>query len=366
MSNSEEKLPVFKICTAFGTGSGFLVEGFPYIVTNYHVVAGGTQVAIECQDRSRRTGQVAFIDPAADIALIMPSELPNGAAAGALQMAATGPRVGDCSFIHGFPFGMPYSVSKGVVSAVEQPMGDCKYIQTDAAVNPGNSGGPMIDQAGQVMGITSCKVRDAENIGFGIPMEHLRADLELCQANGTDSYALKCPSCAELITVPDEFCGSCGTELDKDQFFPDGQLTALAEIVEGALLIDGYDPVLARQGYHNWELVVGSAVIECLMVSNELFCVRTSLAMLPTKPEHVLRYVMSYDDPDYTFVVGSSGRIWLRSEMHLSDIFNPARRDVIARKIARLGKVADDMDNHLVESFGCKPSPESHSDKLMA
>ncbi|MFK7741820.1 MAG: S1C family serine protease [Planctomycetota bacterium] len=364
MSNAEAKLPVFKICTAFGTGSGFLVEGFPYIVTNYHVVAGGTQVAIECQDRSRRTGEVVFIDPAADIALIMPSQLPSGAAEGALKMAAGNPQVGDSSFIHGFPFGMPYSVSQGVVSAVEQPMGDRKYIQTDAAVNPGNSGGPMIDKAGEVIGITSCKVREAENIGFGIPMEHLRADLELCQRDGTGEYALKCPSCEELITVPDDYCGSCGGELDKDQFFPSGQLTTLAEIVEGALLVDGYDPVLARQGYHNWELVVGSAVIECLMVSDELFCVRTSLAMLPSKPLDCLRYVMSYDDPDYTFVVGSSGRIWLRSEMHLSDIFNPARRETMARKIARLGKVADDMDNYLVESFGCKPSPESHAAML--
>lgn len=360
----ETKLPVFKICTAFGTGSGFLVEGFPYIVTNYHVIAGGTTVSIECQDRSRRTGEVVFIDPAADIALIQPSELPSGAAEGALKMAATGPKVGDSSFIHGFPFGMPYSVSQGVVSAIDQPMGERKYIQTDAAVNPGNSGGPMIDAAGQVVGITSCKVRDAENIGFGIPMEHLRADLEMCRDEGTGSYALKCPSCESLITDPDEYCASCGVELDKDQFFPSGQLTALAEIVEGAFLVDGYDPVLARQGYHNWELVVGSAVIECLMVSDELFCARTSLAMLPTKPEDVLRYVMAYDDLDYTFVVGASGRIWLRSEMHLSDIFNPKRREAISRKISRLGKVADDMDNHLVETFGCKPSPESLSHKF--
>ena len=364
MSNAEARLPVFKVCTAFGTGSGFLVEGYPYIVTNYHVVAGSTKVAIECQDRSRRTGDVVFIDPATDIALIMPSELPQGAAEGALKVASALPRVCDSSFIHGFPFGMPYSVSQGVVSAVEQPLGDRKYIQTDAAVNPGNSGGPMMDVAGQVVGITSCKVRDAENIGFGIPVESLQRDLELCQKEGNGEYALKCPSCETLITEPDEYCDSCGAELDKDQFFPHGNLSALAEIVEGAFFVDGYDPVLARQGYHSWELVVGSAVIECMMISGELFCARTSLVMLPTKPSDVLRYVMSYDDLDYTFVVGESGRIWLRSEMHLSDVFNPKRRDVIARKIARLGKVADEMDNYLIDTYGCTPSPESHCGSL--
>ncbi|QDV04793.1 Putative serine protease HtrA [Planctomycetes bacterium Poly30] len=360
MSTTQQKLPVFKICTAFGTGSGFLVEGFPYIVTNYHVIAGVTKVAIECQDRSRRTGDVVFIDPASDIALVMPAELPPGSAESALKMATLLPQVGDSSFIHGFPFGMPYSVSQGVVSAIEQPMGDRKYIQTDAAVNPGNSGGPMIDGAGHVVGITSCKVRDAENIGFGIPMEHLQADLELCQKEGNGEYALKCPSCESLITVPDEFCDSCGVELDQDQFFPDGALSALAEIVEGALAVDGADPVLARRGYHNWELIVGSAVIECLMVTNELFCVRTSMAMLPTKPSDVLRFVMAYDDPDYTFVVGTSGRIWLRSEMHLSDVFHPKRRATIQRKISRLGKVADEMDNYLIDTFGCEPSPETY------
>ncbi len=361
MSQAEAKIPVFKVCTAFGTGSGFLVDGYPYIVTNYHVVAGSTKVAVECQDRSRRTGDVVFIDPATDVALILPSELPPGAAEGAIRIASAPPRVGDSSFIHGFPFGMPYSVSQGVVSAVEQPMGDRKYIQTDAAVNPGNSGGPMMDAAGHVVGITSCKVRDAENIGFGIPVQDLQVDLELCAREGNGQYALKCPSCATLITEPDEYCESCGVELDQEQFFPQGNLSTLAEIIEGALLVDGYDPVLARQGYHNWEVVAGSAVIECMMISNELLCVRTSLVMLPSKPSDVLRYVMSFDDPDYTFVVGESGRIWLRSEMHLSDVFNPKRRDVIARKIARLGKVADDMDNYLIDTFGCTPSPESYS-----
>ena len=364
MNTAEQTLPVFKICTAFGTGSGFLVEGYPYIVTNYHVVAGSTKVAIECQDKSRRTADVVFIDPAADIALVLPSELPEGAAEGALKLSSSSPQVGDGTFVHGFPFGMPYSVSQGVVSAIDQPLGDRKYIQTDAAVNPGNSGGPMLNSDGSVFAITSCKVRDAENIGFGIPLEHLQADLELCQTAGDNAYALKCPSCSDLITDPDEFCGSCGVELDQDEFFPSGRLTPLAEIVEGAFLVEGYDPVLARQGYRNWELAVGSASIECLMVSNELLCARTSLAMLPTKPEDVLRFVMAYDNADYTFVVGTSGRIWLRCEMHLSDVFNENRRGVIARKIAGLGKVADDMDNHLIETFGCEPSPESHSDKL--
>lgn len=364
MSDTNNKLPVYKICTALGTGSGFLVEGFPYVVTNYHVVAGGRKIAIECQDKTRRTGDVVFIDPAADIALIMPSELPAGAADGALKLASTPPQVGDSSFIHGFPFGMPYSISQGVVSAIDQPLDDRKYIQTDAAVNPGNSGGPMIDPAGDVVGITSCKVRDAENIGFGIPIKSLQADLELCQSKGNGVYALKCPSCETLITTPDEYCDSCGVELDQAQFFPDGTLTPLAEIVEGAFAKDGYDPVLARQGYHNWELIVGSAMIECLMVSNELFCVRTSLAMLPSKPKDVLKFAMSYDDPDYTFVIGESGRIWLRGEMHLSDVFSPKRREVISRKIARLGKVADDMDNYLMDTFGCEPSPETLSAQL--
>lgn len=363
MTTTESKRLVFKVCTGFGTGSGFVVDGYPYVVTNYHVVAGSRRVAIECPDRVRRPADVVLIDPAADIALLLPDSLPEGANSG-FPLAALPPKVGDLSLVHGFPLGMPYSVSQGVVSAVEQPLEDRKYIQTDAAVNPGNSGGPMVDGSGHVFGITACKVREAESIGFAIPIEHLVEDLELCESEGIEAYALKCPSCATTLTEPDEYCASCGVELAKDQFFPSGGLSPLAEVVEGALVAEGYDPILARQGYHNWELMVGSASIECLMVSDELLCVRTSLAMLPKRPEDVLRFVLAYDHPDYTFVVGESGRIWLRGEMHLSDVFHPNRRETIARKIAQLGAVADEMDNHLIDTFGCTPSPETYAGQL--
>lgn len=363
MSTKESKRLVFKVCTGLGTGSGFVVDGHPYVITNSHVVAGSRRVAIECQDRVRRSADVVLIDPAADIALLRAESLPEGGSIG-FRLAELPPKVGDVSLVHGFPLGMPYSVSQGVVSAVEQPLEDRRFIQTDAAVNPGNSGGPMVNGSGDVFGITACKVREAENIGFAIPIDHLVEDLELCRSEGLETYTLKCPSCSSALSEPDEYCADCGVELDQDQFFPSGALSPLAEIVEGALAVEGYDPVLARQGYHNWELMAGSASIECLMVSDELLCVRTSLAMLPKKPEDVLRFVMAYDHPDYTFVVGESGRIWLRGEMHLSDVFHPSRRETIARKISRLGTVADEMDNRLIETFGCTPSPETYTGQL--
>ena len=75
--------------------------------------------------------------------------------------------IGRKVYVAGYPYGMPFTITEGSVSSPKQLM-DGKYIQTDAAVNPGNSGGPILDEDNRVVGVTVSKFTQADNMGFGI------------------------------------------------------------------------------------------------------------------------------------------------------------------------------------------------------
>ena len=138
-----------------GLGSGFIVSPDGYIITNAHVVDGASEVTVKLTDRREFTAKVVGADKRTDIALIKidARNLP------ALDMAAP-PAVkqGEWVVAIGSPFGFENSISAGIVSGVHRalPGGQMTpFIQTDVAVNPGNSGGPLLNAAGQVVGVNS-------------------------------------------------------------------------------------------------------------------------------------------------------------------------------------------------------------------
>ena len=138
-----------------GLGSGFIVSPDGYIVTNAHVVDGATEVIVKLTDRREFTAKVIGSDKRTDIALIKidAKNLP------ALDLSAKpGVERGEWVIAIGSPFGFENSVSAGVVSGVHRALPDGQmvpFIQTDVAVNPGNSGGPLLNSAGQVVGVNS-------------------------------------------------------------------------------------------------------------------------------------------------------------------------------------------------------------------
>jgi serine protease Do len=138
-----------------GMGSGFIVSNDGYIVTNAHVVDGASEVTVKLTDRREFTAKVVGADKRTDIALIKidAKDLP------ALDIAAK-PDVkrGEWVIAIGSPFGFENSVSAGVVSGVHRALPNGQmvpFIQTDVAVNPGNSGGPLLNAKGQVVGVNS-------------------------------------------------------------------------------------------------------------------------------------------------------------------------------------------------------------------
>jgi len=157
-----------------GAGSGFIIDPDGYILTNHHVVDGAERIAVTLADGRSFRGTVVGTDPAIDVALV------KIAAEGRLPVAPLGDsdqlRVGEWVCAIGNPLGYVHSVTVGVVSFIGRKLFDPSlddYIQTDAFINFGNSGGPLINARGEVIGINSAISRRASNIGFAIPINQV-------------------------------------------------------------------------------------------------------------------------------------------------------------------------------------------------
>jgi S1-C subfamily serine protease len=163
-----------------GIGSGVVVDEFGNILTSYHVVAGLDEVTVHFFDGSSQVATVDVEQKDRDLAIINVQLLPQGAAPAVLS---GGVRPGDRVMTIGAPFGLEGSVSSGVVSAtgrsfVVEETGQVltNMIQFDAAANPGNSGGPLVDMGGRVVGIVTGLVNPTKDrvfvgLGFAVPIE---------------------------------------------------------------------------------------------------------------------------------------------------------------------------------------------------
>lgn len=167
-------------------GSGFVISRDGLIVTNNHVIDGASEVKVHLGDRDY-TAQVKGADAATDLALLKIN------AGGSLKYLELGDsdraRVGDWVMVVGNPLNLNKTVTTGVISAKGRALGinDISFenfLQTDAAINFGNSGGPLVNLQGQVVGIASAINYGAENIGFAVPVNTLREILPQLRDKG--------------------------------------------------------------------------------------------------------------------------------------------------------------------------------------
>jgi S1-C subfamily serine protease len=169
-------------------GSGTLIDRRGYIVTNYHVVEGASQVAVILSNQQELVGQLVASDTQQDIALVRVENPPLPAARWGDSDRL---RPGEWAIAIGSALGdFPNSVTVGVISGVDRSLEVSRdlrvsgLIQTDAAINKGNSGGPLINQHGEVIGINTFIIREGENtgvaegIGFAIPANRARPIVE--------------------------------------------------------------------------------------------------------------------------------------------------------------------------------------------
>jgi Do/DeqQ family serine protease len=162
--------------TQQGLGSGFIVDGAGMVLTNNHVVAGAEDVRVVLMDGRSLDAIVAGADPDTDVAVVKIKRPPPNLSAVQLGDSER-VRVGDYVLAIGNPLGLGQTVTMGIVSAKNRLLGGSiidyeDFIQTDAAINQGNSGGPLFNFDGQVIGVNSAILNPAVamNVGFAIPI----------------------------------------------------------------------------------------------------------------------------------------------------------------------------------------------------
>ena len=185
------------------SGSGFIIRQDGYLVTNAHVVADVERIQVKLADGRKFEGRMVGVDERVDLALVKieATGLPAAALGDSNKL-----RVGEFVMALGHPFGLEQTVSFGIVSRKGAPLTVAapgfEFIQTDAAVNPGNSGGPLINMAGEVVGVNSMAARNG-TIGFAIPVNLVKMLL---------------PQLAEKGKVEWGWLGVSIAEVDEDDF----------------------------------------------------------------------------------------------------------------------------------------------------
>ena len=174
-----------------GLGSGVVISPDGYIVTNNHVVDGSTDVRVTMSDRRILPAKVVGTDPLTDLAVIKVDShnLPNVPWGDSTKL-----RPGQTVLAFGNPFGFRFTVTRGIVSALnrpnpysDDPRKPGQFIQTDAAINQGNSGGPLVNARGEVVGINTFLISPSgsfSGMGFAIPTQIVRPTVETLIRSG--------------------------------------------------------------------------------------------------------------------------------------------------------------------------------------
>jgi serine protease Do len=186
--NTESQVQtIFGVFPQQGAGSGVIVRPNGYILTNNHVVQGATTIKVTLLGGKVLPGKIVGTDPLVDLAVVKvdsPDPLPSAQLGSSSSL-----QVGQLAIAIGNPFALGSTVTTGVISALNRNIQMPNLIvenliQTSAAINPGNSGGALVDSSGRVVGINTAIVPNAQGIGFAIPSDVARVEMEQLIANG--------------------------------------------------------------------------------------------------------------------------------------------------------------------------------------
>lgn len=163
---------VVTVTTDVSAGTGFAVSDGSYILTNHHVIEEGNVIQVQTYSNEVYVAQLVGFDANADLAVLkITGRIDSFELADSDEVS-----IGEKVIAIGNPLGLSFTVTEGIVSAVnrEGPNGLSTYIQTDVALNPGNSGGPLVNKDGQVIGMNNFKVGGSESLGFAFNSNGVR------------------------------------------------------------------------------------------------------------------------------------------------------------------------------------------------
>ena len=177
---------VVQVSTPEGLGSGFFINADGYLITNFHVIEGETEISVEVyrqidgqlERETYKQVHIIAINKFHDLSLLHIEDKNAPKFKYVSLGSADALSVGDSVFAIGSPMGLERTVTQGIISTKTRELEGELYLQTTAQINPGNSGGPLFNLAGQVVGVTNMKITDGEGLGFAIPVELVKNFLD--------------------------------------------------------------------------------------------------------------------------------------------------------------------------------------------
>lgn len=177
---------VVQVRTPGGLGSGFIINEDGFLMTNFHVIEGETQISVEVyrqrggefERKSYKQVRIIAINKFDDLALLKIEDKDAPKFKYVALGSADAMAVGEGVFAIGSPLGLERTVTEGILSTKTRQLQGELYLQTTAQINPGNSGGPLFNLSGEVIGITNMKITFGEGLGFAIPVELVKYFLD--------------------------------------------------------------------------------------------------------------------------------------------------------------------------------------------
>ena len=186
---------VVQVRTPEGLGSGFFINPDGFLITNFHVTEGETQISVEVYHRTEgqlertvyKQVRIVALNKFGDLALLRVEDKDAPKFVCVTLGDSDSLSVGDSVFAIGSPLGLERTVTEGILSTKTREFEGDLYLQTTAQINPGNSGGPLFNMRGEVVGVTNMKITFGEGLGFAIPVDLVKYFLNHREAFAYDN-----------------------------------------------------------------------------------------------------------------------------------------------------------------------------------
>jgi serine protease Do len=353
---------VVQIATPHVTATGFYLHDPSLIVTNEHLVRDSREVVIEGRAFPKQMAAVLYLDSKYDLAFIAP---PKKSDAPAVVLAEDEPPApGDGIVAIGHPFGLKYSATQGIISSTVYERNNLNYFQHDAALSPGNSGGPLVDLQGRVVGVNSFTLLLDGNIGFSLPSFYLARAIEDFSRKG-GKVSARCPACANVVTEEEaqlDYCPYCGAAVILPSRVETYEPVGVAATIEQMLTKLDYEVALTRRGPNSWEIQHGSAKIyisyheKTGLINGDAY-----LCLLPKEniePLYVYLLRQNYELEGLSLSIKEKEQDIILSLLIYDRYLN---LETGLKLFRYLFERADHYDNHLVEYYGAKWKYEEES-----
>ncbi|MFN4080720.1 MAG: trypsin-like peptidase domain-containing protein [Saprospiraceae bacterium] len=345
---------IVQIATPKSSGTGFALASRRLLVTNYHVVEGARRVIVENKAFGKQLVEVCYCDSGYDLAFLRPDQMPDDLPDLPL-VGEPHPVAGERVTAMGHPRGLRFSVKNGIISNAYEEINGIPYLHIDAALNPGNSGGPLIDAQGRVIGINTFVMRDGDNIGFSLPARFVLEALDAFERIKSP-HAVRCKGCSNIVTdetVAKGACNYCGAKIQLPHQIPPFQPHGVALILENLFVRLGFDVELSRSGPDMWELRQGSARIQVSyhektgLISADAILCRLPQEKIGDMYAFLLRENFSTEALTFSLREQDIILSLLIFDRYLDE-------EIGLRLLKNLLEKADEYDNLLVEKFGAR------------